>query len=465
MSASPRETAAGTAEPTLVILLHGIRTRAWWQGCVASIIENETGATVIPIKYGYFDLLRFLCPFRACRKAVIERIRKQIEGIREQFKQHKLIVFAHSFGTYSFAQVLLENPYFKFDRVVLCGSIIPENYDWGRVQSQIVPPIKRDAIINECGVRDVWPVLAKSLGSGYGATGTYGFGDYNVRDRFHPFKHSDYFKPEFIREYWVSAVRSEAPCSSPTDAAGQGTPAWFGLIGLFVKTLLITASSVGFLYAIAAGFGVQGHHEARATAIIGDKNFSGKVEWASVHKPLEPTTEPKLTVLAYAEYTTEGLEVWLELTRYPRRFVRFDAVYRMTKCKNGETDFCKPPLEELNISHIMTLTIKGRADHHGQLASLGAGMKDPVSLAVSKFHTDPKVFMKSVTQDQVAIGWSGSTEAEKQNLVILRRLAMVQLDVGFADGSHAYFSLEKGKNGARVIDAAVDDWLATVGQE
>jgi hypothetical protein len=237
-------------QKVLVILLHGIRTAAWWQNRVASIIETETAATVVPLKYGYFDLLKFLCPFRSCRRAPIERLRKQIEGIREQYKDYKLIVFAHSFGTYALSRILFENPYFTFDRIILCGSIIADSYDWTRVQNQIVPSKKRDAIINECGIRDVWPVAAKSLTFGYGATGTYGFGDYNVRDRFHSIKHSDFFEPAFIRKYWVSAVSKEAIDFSETDSEGSGTPAWFGIFRIPLRWAFVLA----FVSAGAAPF-------------------------------------------------------------------------------------------------------------------------------------------------------------------------------------------------------------------
>ncbi len=104
------------SQRTIVVLIHGIRTAAWWEGRMASIIEREADATVIPLKYGYFDLFRFWCPFGICRNGPIERLRKQIEGIREQYKDSRLVVFAHSYGTYALSRVLLENPYFKFDR-------------------------------------------------------------------------------------------------------------------------------------------------------------------------------------------------------------------------------------------------------------------------------------------------------------------------------------------------------------
>jgi pimeloyl-ACP methyl ester carboxylesterase len=151
---------------TIVILIHGIRTSAWWGPRVAATFERKTGARVIPLKYGYFDALRLWCPLRICRNGPIERLRREIEGIRERHRESRLIVFAHSYGTYALSKILLENPYFTFNRVILCGSIIPENFDWRRVEGQILSANKRDGIINECGLRDIWPVLAKSFSWG-----------------------------------------------------------------------------------------------------------------------------------------------------------------------------------------------------------------------------------------------------------------------------------------------------------
>jgi hypothetical protein len=150
-------------------------------------------------------------------------------------------VFAHSFGTFILAQVLLHNARFKFNRIILCGSIIPDSFDWDRVQDQILfTGDKRDAIINECGIFDVWPVLASSCTWGYGATGTYGFGVYNVRDRFHEFRHSDFFKTDFILSNWVPAVQGLPIDFSKTDAAPEGLePKLFSYLRLPLRWIIV----------------------------------------------------------------------------------------------------------------------------------------------------------------------------------------------------------------------------------
>ena len=45
----------------LVLLIHGIRTQAEWQGWLSHLLENA-GCVVVPLKYGYFDAFSFLIP-------------------------------------------------------------------------------------------------------------------------------------------------------------------------------------------------------------------------------------------------------------------------------------------------------------------------------------------------------------------------------------------------------------------
>jgi hypothetical protein len=61
------------------------------------------------------------------------------------------------------------------------------------------------------------------------------------------------------------------------------------------------------------------------------------------------------------------------------------------------------------------------------------------------------------------IGLSGSEEAEKRNLLALRRYPSILLQIIFADGTRGEMVLQKRKRGDRVFEDAVAEWLETTG--
>ena len=152
-----------------IVLIHGIRTRAPWQLMVKQMLEKNPSVSVIPIGYGKLDTLSFLLP-GPTRKIPIRTTTKKLRAAIMTFgsKENPVSVIAHSFGTYSLAKILEENRDIELQDVVLCGAIIPDDYDWGATRRQI-----RGRIVSEYGTRDVWPAVAKSVTWGYGAAGTY----------------------------------------------------------------------------------------------------------------------------------------------------------------------------------------------------------------------------------------------------------------------------------------------------
>jgi pimeloyl-ACP methyl ester carboxylesterase len=233
----------------VILLIHGIRTHAWWMGTVKAMIEKTSGATVIPLKYDYFDFFRFWCPFVICRQGPINRLHKDLRNAIKQFGERPISAIAHSYGTYALARILLEHDDIKLKRIVLCGSIIPNSFPWARIANQITSDEMRNAVLNDCGTQDIWPVLAKSTTWGYGSSGTHGFGSVQVTDRIHAMPHSGYFHKDFVKKFWLPFIASGEIVPSAVERAGTGTSWWFSLVELPYKWL--AAALVVFV--IAAG--------------------------------------------------------------------------------------------------------------------------------------------------------------------------------------------------------------------
>jgi hypothetical protein len=208
----------------VVVLIHGIRTHAPWAELVKLTLEASPAITsVIPIGYGYFDILRFLIP-GPWRKTPVERIVKELNEIRERWPRASISILAHSYGTYAVTRALWANPHIKLRYLALCGAIVPADFPWGRVAGFQV----REHIVNDCGTNDIWPVIANHVTSGYGATGTFGCRTSHVVDRFHPFRHSDFFSKDFAERYWrplFSENRIVWP-EGTSDVPRKATPWW-----------------------------------------------------------------------------------------------------------------------------------------------------------------------------------------------------------------------------------------------
>ncbi|MES2595352.1 MAG: cyclic nucleotide-binding domain-containing protein [Verrucomicrobiota bacterium] len=184
----------------LVLLIHGIRTRAEWQHVVKHTLEDEH-TTVTPIKYGFFDLLSFWCPFFT-RARPVKKIEEKIRSAISDTRYTEVVVIAHSFGTYAISKILQRNPWMKIQRLLLCGGIVSDDFKWGSL------PNRPLTILNDCGHRDWYPVLASGFSFGYGATGVFGYGTSEVTDRFFNCGHSDFFTKDFVNEHWKPFVET-----------------------------------------------------------------------------------------------------------------------------------------------------------------------------------------------------------------------------------------------------------------
>lgn len=190
---------------TVVILVHGIRTRAFWQGPVKKALEIS-GLIAIPTNYEKFDVVRFLSPFETCKRLPIQKVEAEVRSARKRFSDAHISLLAHSFGTYITGKLLLSREH-TFDRVAFCGSVLRSDFDFASAEGGF------SKIVNEVGCHDIWPALAAKLSYVYGPTGSFGFnrGAF-VEDRKHAnCGHSHFLNAEFCERFWVPYFRDDSP--------------------------------------------------------------------------------------------------------------------------------------------------------------------------------------------------------------------------------------------------------------
>jgi pimeloyl-ACP methyl ester carboxylesterase len=201
-------------ERHLVLLVHGINTRAHWIGEIKPVLE-QAGFLVEATSYGKFGVPRFLLPFRWLRKDAIERVVRAIAAARMVHNPSKMSVISHSFGTYVIANILADYPGLKWDRIIFCGSVVRDDFRLDLTLNRFTQPL-----LNEVGSRDFWPALAESVTWGYGSVGSNGYNDVGVETRWHRgLAHSGFLTPEFCEKFWVPFLNhgSEVPGDPPSE--------------------------------------------------------------------------------------------------------------------------------------------------------------------------------------------------------------------------------------------------------
>lgn len=187
----------------IVILVHGIRTFGDWQDQLELAIKSKSPDTVvIKWKYGLFDALSFLVGI--LRFGQVKLFTQFLDDFRDLLVGAKIQIVAHSFGSYIVAHALarLGPRAPQIDTVFFCGSVLFQNYS---LHHTVGPDNRVKRLVNDCGTKDIWPLLAAILVPGMGAAGRYGFNGaigigVNVVNRFFPLDHGGYFASDHMHE-------------------------------------------------------------------------------------------------------------------------------------------------------------------------------------------------------------------------------------------------------------------------
>jgi O-acetyl-ADP-ribose deacetylase (regulator of RNase III)/pimeloyl-ACP methyl ester carboxylesterase len=191
-----------------VALIHGIMTEANWFDRVDKLLRtNDHQLYPIPCGFGTFDVVRFLTPGKLTKRAVIRKVERELLRLCKDESFKYVSVVAHSFGTYILSQILRKHSDIKLHRVILCGAVLPQHYNWEQHRDQInvfnSSTHRTYRVMNDCGWKDNWPVFAKFMTWGYGMAGRTGFQSPASLDRYHNAGHSDFFSNDFVSRFWL----------------------------------------------------------------------------------------------------------------------------------------------------------------------------------------------------------------------------------------------------------------------
>jgi pimeloyl-ACP methyl ester carboxylesterase len=127
-------------EAKVIFPLHGIRTRAQWQRAFADVAQLAGWNCRLEKWYfGWFSIFQFLSPWSRNAKVRWFRGVYDDEVNRRDLlnkEEHPSIV-AHSLGAYIVGNALLKYPYIRFNKVILCGCILPCDFPWDRLALEL----------------------------------------------------------------------------------------------------------------------------------------------------------------------------------------------------------------------------------------------------------------------------------------------------------------------------------------
>jgi serine/threonine-protein kinase len=235
-----------------VVTIHGIRTHARWQRAFTEVASRVgLHCRLDRWNFGYFSVFQFLAPWS--RQAKVDWFRATYhdefgEQVMSPLSVERPSVVAHSFGTYILGNALMRYPYLRFNKVLLCGSILPANFPW----DVLIDRGQVQAVRNEFGARDIWASIAQRFVPGTGPSGLEGFTCSHARleqERF-DYAHSEYFEKGHMEARWVPFIKRRVSHITPRERQapkpqGVRPVGLYGLysllalgVGLLVRALL-----------------------------------------------------------------------------------------------------------------------------------------------------------------------------------------------------------------------------------
>lgn len=163
----------------VVFLLHGIRAFSvddWQEKLTKQILSRDPEQTkVIRPSYGYFSVIRFV--ITGARNRCARLVQDWYTETLAKYPAAEYSVVAHSNGSYLLGRSLQEIPGIKFKNIVLAGSVLPEDFDWGTlVEREQFTRLRNDRASHDYPVAIMCNILN---GFGVRSIGSAGFSGFS----------------------------------------------------------------------------------------------------------------------------------------------------------------------------------------------------------------------------------------------------------------------------------------------
>jgi pimeloyl-ACP methyl ester carboxylesterase len=193
---------------SIVVSAHGVMTLGEWQeNVVTPSFAGIDGLEHKAHKYGWFNVVKIFFPWS--RRKQVRRFSLLYDSLCSN-NAIRPSVIAHSFGTYIVTTALRRHRPIKFDRVILCGSIVSRDYPWHELLGKKVTAVRNELASEDRVVRMFRWRMLRWLVPGAGPSGVDGFENSPslVRNVPSNYTHSEHFLLlKYCNRYWRPFVR------------------------------------------------------------------------------------------------------------------------------------------------------------------------------------------------------------------------------------------------------------------
>ena len=201
--------------PVVICSLHGFKSHGKWQKNLTDFISTKhlIGNS---FDYGYqFSS----CLIPGFKKRLIKKFYREYKALTKN-KDYKIdnnnplcrpSIIAHSLGSYILCYAMLKHHDIKFDKIILCGSIVDEHFYWDLLfkRNQVFFVRNEYSPIDKV-VRWGW-ILSRSNSGQSGWKGFKFSSSTFEQEKFDYFDHGSFFEGNHIEEFWLPFLLKNPP--------------------------------------------------------------------------------------------------------------------------------------------------------------------------------------------------------------------------------------------------------------